>query len=76
MDSLERKQGPAMPGSSVLCLGETDMEDGISYVVFSSATKLTSIGIEGGLPCNRFTIKIMNQTNNCDNNRSNGCEVR
>jgi ATP-dependent DNA helicase PIF1 len=59
--TIWKAQGQTMPGKIVLNLGKNEKEHGLTYVAFSRATKLRNIGIEGGLTCERFTVKIKNQ---------------
>ena len=45
----------------ILKLGKDEKECGLSYVAFSRAERLATIGIEGGIQLERLTTKISRQ---------------
>jgi hypothetical protein len=44
----------------IMNLSNKEKENGLTYTGFSRATKLSNIGIIGGLSLERFTVKIRN----------------
>ena len=56
--TIWKAQGQTIRNKIVLNLGNSEREHGLSYVGFSRATKLSDIGISGGLPGNRITSTI------------------
>ena len=58
--TIWKSQGQTIRTKIILNLGEKEKEHGLSYVAFSRATKLSNIGITGGMAGNRLTVKIAN----------------
>ena len=61
--TIWKAQGQTIRTKIVLVLGKLERECGLSYVAFSRATKLTDIGIDGGVNADRLTTRIKNQVN-------------
>jgi len=52
--TIHKAQGQTIRGKIVLDLGKDERTVGSSYVAFSRATKLSNIGVSGGLPSTRL----------------------
>jgi ATP-dependent DNA helicase PIF1 len=59
--TIWKAQGQTIKGKVVIKLGPKEMEHGLTYVAFSRATRLSNIGIIGGIPETRLTTQIRNQ---------------
>ena len=58
--TIWKSQGQTIRSKIILKLGQMEKEHGLSYVAFSRATKLSDIGITGGISGSRLTTKISN----------------
>ena len=56
--TIWKAQGQTIRNKIILNLGTREKEHGLSYVGFSRATKLSDIGITGGMSGNCLTSKI------------------
>ena len=56
--TIQKAQGQTIRSKIILKLGSKEREHGLSYVGFSRATKLSDIGITGGLAGNCLTTSI------------------
>jgi hypothetical protein len=55
-----KAQGQTFRNKIIMNLSNKEKENGLTYTGFSRATKLSNIGIIGGLSLERFTVKIRN----------------
>ena len=56
--TIWKAQGQTIRGKVVIKLGKSEREHGLSYVAFSRATRLSNIGIIGGMDGPRLTSAI------------------
>ena len=59
--TIWKAQGQTICSKIILKLGSKEREHGLSYVAFSRATKLSDIGITGGLAQNCLITSVSSQ---------------
>mgnify|MGYP005698177475 CR=1 FL=1 len=68
--TIWKSQGQTILTKIVMNLGANEKEHGLSYVAFSRATKLSNIGITGGMAGNCLTTTVKKMKNRLEEDNS------